>query len=119
MNETAELVIASIFEGDVDDDLDQIVAAVKERRSHLAQRRKMLLSKGDRVRFTELTRPKYMIGELGTITERPRPGARLKVKLDRPLGRFGEPSVFLADGGDTGDATGPVLRVAASIIEKI
>ena len=61
-NETQELIEA-IATGVFDNGLSQIAEAVQARQKQTIH----LLAKGDEVRFNALTRPKYLVGRIGTV----------------------------------------------------
>lgn len=60
-------VIDEILDGKLDDDLDQILSAIKERRDQLASRLRFKLRPGDRVRVVGDLRPRYLIGLIGVV----------------------------------------------------
>lgn len=82
-------VIAAIVNGEVDDSLDRIRQAIKDRENTIASVALYTLDVGDRVRLKGLS-PKYLNGLTGTIVSRPRGNSkRFGVKLDTPHPRFG------------------------------
>ena len=89
-------LIASIINGDYDDDLDRIIEAVKSRRRENSERRgrinALTLKPGTRVRLKGLS-PKYLNGLEGEIITDPLGGSgkkhRIAVKLDHPARRYG------------------------------
>lgn len=81
-------VVVDITSGLHDENLDDLVAAIKQRRDVLASRVRRTLKVGDTVRFNDRTRPQYLIGETATVKHlRPK---KVVVALDAgPTGRFG------------------------------
>jgi hypothetical protein len=77
----AELVTA-IFSGQFDDTLESLGDAVILRRKQIALR----MRKGDRVRFTSATKPRYLVGVEATV-ERVNQ-ATISVLLDEAAGKF-------------------------------
>ncbi len=86
MDRTA--VVEAILSGSLDASLDNLSAAIKDRRKQLDQRKLYTLSVGDKVRFTAQTRPEYMVGLTGTIIRRRE--TKFEVQLDpgQYAGRF-------------------------------
>jgi hypothetical protein len=67
------------------DDFGLIYDTLKVKQRRVANKQVQILEVGDRVRFTNI-KPKYMIGEQGTVTGFA--STRVVVKLDRPVGKF-------------------------------
>lgn len=93
-------VLGAIIDGEYDDALDRLAAAVTERRrlvsAQMARRNVLTIMPGARVQLQGLS-PKYLNGLTGTVVETPefrrnRRKATLSVTLDTPtaMGRFGK-----------------------------
>lgn len=89
-------VVMAVLNGEVDAGLAKIEESIRRRRNLLVSTWEI----GDRVRFTGNVKPGYLYGEMGTITGFFR--SRLRVEMDKPIGRFGK-----------------VLRVTPSLLEKV
>ena len=89
-------IASDIISGVYDSELDSIQHAVPERRelaqAEMAANNLIEISIGDKIVFKDI-RPKYMIGEIATVTGKRR--TKLEVKLDSPVGRFGESTVVV------------------------
>jgi hypothetical protein len=81
-------VIRLILSGEMDGGLDQIVAAVRLRRESMAAVRGASIAVGNRVRVTGNVRPKYLAGATGVVDSKD--GQRIRVRLDRRYGKFGD-----------------------------
>lgn len=68
-----------------DDELDAILAAVRDRQKALAPT-VWDFAPGDKVRFTNTTRPQYMRGMLATVVARRQ--TKVTVRIDRDHGRY-------------------------------
>jgi translation elongation factor EF-Tu-like GTPase len=78
-------VIYDITIGTHDEYLDDILWAVKQRKSAIAPKA-WDFKPGDRVRYTDATRPLYLIGATGVVRQINR--TKVVVDLDQPAGRF-------------------------------
>lgn len=81
---TSTDIISQIIGGDADDNLEGILAAVKERRNALARVTYHSLKVGDKVTITGAQ--KYLEGCPATVVDKNR--TKLVVALDEPRGRF-------------------------------
>lgn len=90
-------VIASIVNGEWDEDLDRLIEAIKSRRKEASAKQatvnKLTLMPGAKVKLQGLS-PAYLNGMTGTVVEEPgfrrnRRKATLSVKLDHAVGRYG------------------------------
>lgn len=97
----AQDVALAILDGKMDDSLDALTGAIRERRKQADNLKGLFLKAGDRVRFNNTVRPKYMAGVMATVVRVNK--TRAVVKLDDPTGRFG-----------TGNTTAPF-----SLIDKV
>jgi hypothetical protein len=98
-HEALSTVLGAIIDGEYDDVLDRLAAAVNERRklvnAQAARRNVLTIMPGARVKLHGLS-PKYLNGLVGTVVETPefrrnRRKATLSVNLDTaPYGRFGK-----------------------------
>jgi hypothetical protein len=97
-------IVTDILSGVHDSELDSIREAVNQRQkltqSAQAAVTMTSISVGDKIVFKDI-RPKYMIGEIATVTGKRR--TKLEVKLDNPVGRF----------------NGGIVVVPASCVEKV
>ena len=88
--EAERSLLDAIAEGELDDHLGAIAAAVDARRRLLhtidASHRLAMLCVGDRVRIGQRVSPRYLAGLDGTIVELDDRAAT--VRLDFPVGRF-------------------------------
>ena len=89
-------MIVAIQSGDMDNHLGYIIAAAKERRNEGTSSAldTLLVPQfrvGMKVRFKHTTHPTYLRGATATITKVNQ--KRVKVKLDNPMGRFGEQDI--------------------------
>jgi len=81
-------VIAAILKGELDDNLDNIIYVVRERKEALARATFWTLKPGDKVRFTQTVKPRYLAGQTGILVALRQ--KKVTVKLDDgPTGRFG------------------------------
>lgn len=80
--------LAMVMSGDVDEELDVLTEAIKERKQQIVANFRLTLSVGDRVRFNDLTRPKYLQGVEATLIEKLQ--KNIVVLLDEPVGKFGK-----------------------------
>lgn len=103
MTEKTQQLLNAIGSGQYDDDLDQVVVAIKERRRTLAARKTQDFHKDDRVVFSNLARHSGLRGMAGTIEETPRENRR-RTKL--------------AVRVDEGVHMGQIYSCPASILEK-
>ena len=89
-------IVTDIISGVHDSELDSIREAVKQRhklkQNETAAKNFIEISVGDKIVFKDI-RPKYMIGKIATVTAKRR--TKLEVKLDRPVGRYGESTVVV------------------------
>jgi hypothetical protein len=89
-------IVTDILSGVHDSELDSIRESVNQRQklTQAAQAAVTMtsISVGDKVVFKDI-RPKYMIGEIATVIGKRR--TKLEVKLDSPVGRFGESTVVV------------------------
>ena len=75
-----------ILNGAYDDQLEDILDALKRRKEILATQSFWELKVGDKIRFVNSIRPTYLAGLEATVTEKRT--KKLGVKLDHPVGRF-------------------------------
>lgn len=81
-----ESIIKAILGGEADDSLPNIIDAARTRQKLLAATLKYTLKVGDRVRFNQEARPKYLVGVEATVTQiLP---SNLDVTIDQPVGKF-------------------------------
>jgi hypothetical protein len=89
-------IVTDILSGVHDSELDSIRESVNQRQklTQAAQAAVTMtsISVGDKIVFKDI-RPKYMIGETATVIGKRR--TKLEVKLDSPVGRFGESTVVV------------------------
>jgi len=76
----------AIITGEFDNELDRISQSIKTRKEMLDAVLKNSLKVGDKVKFNDTTKPTYMRGMVATVTQIRR--ERVRVKLDKPTGRF-------------------------------
>ena len=83
-------LVSRITTGDLDADLDELIAAINDRVRALdtlrTTRARQRLHQGDRVRLTDNVKPRYLIGRTGEIHEIN--DDYIVVCLDHPVGRF-------------------------------
>jgi hypothetical protein len=88
--EEVEALLAALLLGVLDDHLERIAAVVKMRIEVINGMRNLIahgrFCVGDRVRFSEDMRPRYLVGCLGTVIDKD--VERLVVKIDEPTGRY-------------------------------
>lgn len=84
---TASDIIRDIMKGDADDNLDGVLAAIRDRRQLAGRAAFHTLRAGDKVRLQNL-RPKYLIGMTATVIRKN--NTRIVVTLDEapPGARF-------------------------------
>lgn len=63
-------ILVAIFQGDLDDDLDQLRDAYLQRTDRIAKEKFKEINVGSLVRFNDRTRPEYLQGALATVSER-------------------------------------------------
>jgi hypothetical protein len=89
-------IVTDIISGVHDSELDSIREAVHERRkltqNETAAKNLIEIIVGDKIVLKDIS-PKYMIGAIATVTGKRR--TKLEVKLDSPVGRFGESTVVV------------------------
>jgi len=85
----AASVIKSILDGHVDDDFDQIQGAIRSRRDYLALQKGARLKKGDKVRFADHIRPKYLAGLVATVKSVNKTTASVDIDDKSAAGRYG------------------------------
>jgi len=78
-------VAAGIIKGDFDEYLDNLSAAIRQRKNDKAPKAQDF-AVGDRVKYISSVRPKYLAGLYGTITDIRR--TKVSVKPDEQRGRF-------------------------------
>lgn len=79
-------VLTNIVLGKFDGDLDRIITAANSRRKTVGEAKIYSFSVGDRVKYNQLTKPKYLVGAIGTIKQINR--TKVVVDLDSPAGKF-------------------------------
>jgi hypothetical protein len=88
---TPATLIASIINGEYDDDIDRIFRALRSRENEIRRRAAQVnlitLTPGTRVRLKDLS-PKYLNGLTGVV--KASRGARITVELDTNTDRFGK-----------------------------
>jgi hypothetical protein len=82
-------VIAAIMAGQLDDGLESIQQAIRERNRSRGDVLRLTIKPGTRVRLKNLS-PKYLNGLEGTVSTRKRKGKRIPVDLDEGVHRFGK-----------------------------
>jgi hypothetical protein len=82
-NINIQTIIAALFAGNLDNDLGALHQALRLREDTLKDRKMATIKAGDTVRFTHETRPKYMVGRVGKITQVKR--TKVVVDLDAPV----------------------------------
>jgi hypothetical protein len=80
-------LIIAIVNGEFDDDLEGIQNACRQRQKVQGDINLMTLKPGTKVRLRGLS-PKYLNGQTGVVSTKPRRGKRISVTLDNPVGRF-------------------------------
>lgn len=83
-----QALLDSIVGGELDQQQDRIAAAFKQRKKLLEARVMSAIKPGDRVKFNDKVRPRYMAGQLATVTKVNE--TTVTVNLDQNAGRFGE-----------------------------
>jgi hypothetical protein len=85
-----EALLDALMLGVLDDHLDQIAAIVKIRRDMIDGVTELVarsqFHQGDRVRFVDSAKPRYLVGHSGIITRMEM--ERCVVQLDEPVGRY-------------------------------
>ncbi len=83
-------LLDALLLGAFDDHLEQIASVVKLRRDMIAGVTELIargrFAEGDRVRFVEAARPRYLGGHTATVTKKEM--EHLVVQLDEPMGRY-------------------------------
>lgn len=82
----SENILDTILGGSFDNELDTITSAIKQRKTILANRLISSLDEGDRVKFNNTTRPRYLVGVEGTVKKIN--GKSVSIDLDMAHGRF-------------------------------
>lgn len=80
--------IADIQDGKLDDDLDIITEAIRDRRKLLASRKVIGIKPGDTVQFSDNIRPKYLVGRTATVVKRNTKSIVVSCPDDPAYGRF-------------------------------
>ena len=86
---SAAQIVKSILDGHVDDDFDQIQGAIRSRREYLAVQKGAMLKKGDKVRFADHIRPKYLAGLVATVKSVNKTTASVDIDDKLAAGRYG------------------------------
>lgn len=86
---TTNDVVAAIFTGTFDTDLDTLIAAVKSRKEALARQTFLTIKVGTRGRLINL-RPQYLVGAPVTVTGRKKSRLSVEIDADYPTGRYGK-----------------------------
>jgi ribosomal protein L21E len=81
-------VADAVLKGEFDDRLDDFLQLVKERRQLQARKMFYEIEPGDRVRFVQGVRPKYLAGKTGILKARLDKNVQVQLE-DGPVGRFG------------------------------
>lgn len=76
----------AIIKGELDDRLADIITCIHGRKEILGRMKFFELNVGDRVRFVSSTKPAYLAGKTGRLTEHK--NKKVVVDLDMPAGRF-------------------------------
>jgi hypothetical protein len=98
-----------IENGNLDNNLDEISAAIKKRQTaKRTTRTKGDFGIGQRVRFNSMCGTKYLVGSTGTVVGMRR--TKIVVTLDKPMGRF---SRITSDG----TVISPEIVVPVSIVD--
>jgi hypothetical protein len=105
---TAIDVIAHVNAGDADDDLDSVLHAIQNRRQFISRQRVLGLKSGDKVRFSQTSRPQYLRGLYATFVRHLRDRVVVTIDEQDPTG---EPQ-------DTGRFSGEV-RCPPELIEVL
>jgi ribosomal protein L21E len=77
-----------IKKGLLDNSLDDLYEAISARRKRIARDLFHDLRVGDTVQINEHIKPKYMVGQTGTVVDKRQ--SKVEVEFDRPMGRFGQ-----------------------------
>jgi hypothetical protein len=89
-------IVTDIISGVHDSELDSIREAVNQRyklkQNETAAKNLIEISVGDKIVFKDIS-PKYLNGSIATVTGKR--SKKLEVKLDRPVGRYGESTVVV------------------------
>lgn len=94
-------IAVAIAKGELDTTLDRIKQVIQDRKESIARATFYTLKEGDKVRFVNTVRPRYLAGQTATIREMRQ--KKVSVRLDSgPQGRF---------HGD--------ILTAVSLIEKV
>lgn len=83
MNATAHEVIDAIQRGRVDDDIRQILQTINDRIKIVARIKMASLVPGDRVRFTDATRPVYLRGAEAVVEKVNQSSVTVRMAEDR------------------------------------
>ena len=82
-------IVQQVLAGAFDDVLEQLYKATKRRKEYLREDAlDDVMFVGGRVKFAAHVRPKYLVGQLATITKINR--TTVVVEFDQPNGRFGK-----------------------------
>lgn len=81
-------IIDTIIGGGHDDSLDSLSDAIKQRRQIVAARTASSLRSGDTVAFSDLIRPKYLVGLTATVVKVNRQSVVVNCPDDASYGRF-------------------------------
>lgn len=89
-SDEVEALLDALMLGVLDDHLEQIAAIVKIRRDMIAGVTELVarsqFQQGDRVRFVDSAKPRYLAGHCGVIARMEM--ERCIVQLDEPVGRY-------------------------------
>jgi hypothetical protein len=90
---SADEIITAIMAGDVDEAISGIEQAIHTRKRYLRDvliaKNTAALTPGTRVVIVGNIKPKYFLGELGTVADRPAKSGCIEVDLDRQIsGRY-------------------------------
>ena len=81
-------VLLALRSGHLDNEFDDIYEAISRRRKRIARDLFHNLRVGDTVQINEHIKPKYMVGQTGTVVDKRQ--SKVEVEFDRPMGRFGQ-----------------------------
>ena len=86
---SAAQIVKSILDGHADDDFENIQGAIRSRRDYLALQKGAQLKKGDKVRFADHIRPKYLAGLVATVKKVNKTSASVDIDDKFAAGRYG------------------------------
>lgn len=88
MTSLSDDFITAILDGDLDGDLDRLTAAIRDRKQTVAARVRYQVRPGDTVRFSDVIRPRYLVGLTATVTRANPKSIVVSCPQDSAYGRF-------------------------------